>query len=169
MTSKVVLPAISRAVVVPASDNPGDGDDGNEPSPPPQCLGPQHPVLGAAFEVDQDIGGPGGPPELGSALSNSAEQIKVGEVGMILRSDKSWKYAKLLRRTGSEMEFIVDSHGMLKIIFEADYGKCIRRIPPTEEGELDDGNEPGAASEFLLTLQQSKKEVLCDMATYIPI
>ena len=31
MTSKIVLPAISRAVVVPASDNPGDGDDGNEP------------------------------------------------------------------------------------------------------------------------------------------
>ena len=167
MTSKVVLPAISRAVVVPASDNP---DDGNEPSPPPQCLGPQHPVLGAAFEVDQDIGGSGGPPELGSALSNSAEQIKVGEVGMILRSDKSWKYAKLLRRTDSEMEFIVDTQGTSEIVLKAYYdGKCIRRIPPTEEGELDDGNEPGAASEFLLTLQQSKKEVFCDMATYIPI
>ena len=169
MTSKVVLPAISRAVVVPASDNPGDGDDGNEPSPPPQCLGPHISVLGAAFEVDQDIGGSGGPPELGSALSNSAEQIKVGEVGMILRSDKSWKYAKLLRRTDSEMEFIVDTHGTREIVLKAYYGKNIRRIPPTEEGELDDGNEPGAASEFLLTLQQSKKEVFCDMATYIPI
>ena len=114
MTSKVVLPAISRAVVVPASDNPGDGDDGNDPSPPPQCLGPQHPVLGAAFEVDQDIG---------SALSNSAEQIKVGEVGMILRSDKSWKYAKLLRRTDSEMEFIVDTQGTSEIVLKAYYGK----------------------------------------------
>ena len=117
MTSKVVLPAISRAVVVPA----GDDDDGNEPSPPPQCLGP-HPVLGAAFEVDQDIGGSGGPPELGSALSNSAEQIKVGEVGMILRSDKSWKYAKLLRRTDSEMEFIVDTQGTSEIVLKAYYG-----------------------------------------------
>ena len=167
MTSKIVLPAISRDVVVPASDNPGDGDDGNEPSPPPQCLGP-HLVLGAAFEVDQDIGGSGGPPELASALSNSAEQIKVGEVGMLLRSDKSWKYAKLLRRTDSEMEFIVDTQGTSEIVLKAYYGN-IRRIPPTEEGELDDGNEPGAASEFLLTLQQSKKEVFCDMATYIPI
>ena len=74
----------------------------------------------------------------------------------------------LVRNTGHYATLKATTHMTSKVVLPAISRAVV--VPASDNpGDGDDGNEPGAASEFLLTLQQSKKEVLCDVATYIPI
>jgi hypothetical protein len=99
--------------------------------------------------------------DLERAVVDVQNDIKIGEVAMIQRSDNTWKYAKLLRRDGTEMEFIVDSKGTSKIVLEAYYTFCIKRC----NDKVEDDKVAAAVKIQAITRKASAKKLVCETET----
>jgi hypothetical protein len=76
------------------------------------------------------IGSVATPEQHTNATNVAISDIQVGELALILRSDKSWRYAELKSRAPEKMTFIAESGGHVKVVDRQNYRIHVRRLPP---------------------------------------
>jgi hypothetical protein len=84
------------------------------------------------FESSRSVGELATEQDLAAAAQEVAE-IQVNEIALVQRSNKEWRYARLVKRSEDSMSFVVDSAGQTKMYPRQRYSE-VRRITKQIDG-----------------------------------